>query len=191
MFSTSPDNRCPSKEALPEQKNFDRPYLKTCESEGLGYVGVSIYTNSIILNSFAMRSNYHNPSQSEDSVTKISRSKSRNQVTIANKIKEKVVMRSRRKSDGTNASTSSRSPSTTTRTSRTSSVTLPTRRPQEQVAHSQQKVTSAPSRNDRNDLSKAKRVHEASLDKSTPQFTKIKWETSRTCVATSSARRKR
>jgi hypothetical protein len=37
-----------------------------------------------------MRNNYHNPSQSEDSVTKISRSKSRNQMAIVIKIKEKV-----------------------------------------------------------------------------------------------------
>jgi len=34
-----------------------------------------------------MRSNYHNPNQSEDSITKISRSKSRNQMVIAYKIK--------------------------------------------------------------------------------------------------------
>lgn len=35
-----------------------------------------------------MRSNYHNnPNQSEDSITKISRSKSRNQMAIAYKIK--------------------------------------------------------------------------------------------------------
>jgi hypothetical protein len=37
-----------------------------------------------------MRNNYHNPNQSEDSVTKISRSKSRNQMAIAYKIREKV-----------------------------------------------------------------------------------------------------
>ena len=115
-----------------------------------------------------MRNNYHNPSQSEDSVTKISRSKSRNQMTIANKIKEKVLLFRCRRVDGTSDSTSNRSPSTTTRTSPTSSVLHSTRRPQEQAPHPQQEVPLSSPRNDRNDLSKAKRVHEASLDKSTP-----------------------
>lgn len=64
-----------------------------------------------------MRSNYHNPNQSEDSVTKISRSKSRNQMAIVNKIKEKVLTTSYRKADGMIASISNTSPSTTIRTS--------------------------------------------------------------------------
>ena len=38
-----------------------------------------------------MRNNYHNQQQPEDSVIKISRSKSRNQMSIVNKIKEKVL----------------------------------------------------------------------------------------------------
>lgn len=37
-----------------------------------------------------MRANYHNQAQSEDSIIKISRSKSRNQMAIVSKIKEKV-----------------------------------------------------------------------------------------------------
>ncbi len=47
-----------------------------------------------------MRNNYHNPSQSEDSVTKISRSKSRNQMSISSKIKEKVTEVVFRRADG-------------------------------------------------------------------------------------------
>lgn len=47
-----------------------------------------------------MRSNNHNPSQSEDSVTKISRSKSRNQMVIYTKIKEKVSIIGCSKVDG-------------------------------------------------------------------------------------------
>ena len=50
-----------------------------------------------------MRNNYHNPTQSEDSVTKISRSKSRNQMAMVSKIKEKVTQTSYRKAAGTNA----------------------------------------------------------------------------------------
>lgn len=48
-----------------------------------------------------MRNNYHNPSQSEDSVTKISRSKSKNQIVISTRIREKVVPIIIRKADGT------------------------------------------------------------------------------------------
>lgn len=47
-----------------------------------------------------MRSNYHNPAPSEDSVTKISRSKSRNQMGLALKIKEKVRVIGCSKLDG-------------------------------------------------------------------------------------------
>ena len=48
-----------------------------------------------------MRSNYHNiNNQSEDSVTKISRSKSRNQMNIASKIKGKVPNLSPRNAAG-------------------------------------------------------------------------------------------
>lgn len=45
------------------------------------------------------RNNYQ---QSEDSVTKISRSKSRNQVSVAAKLREKVLCSSIRKVDGMN-----------------------------------------------------------------------------------------
>lgn len=146
----------------------------------------------IILNRLRqMRNNYHNPSQSEDSVTKISRSKSRNQMTIANKIKEKVLPLTCRRADGTSDSTSNRSLSTTFRTSPTSSVPQTTRRPQEQAPHPQQEVPLSPPRNDRNDLSKAKRVHEASLDKSTPPSMQTRWATSPISVERSSGRSRR
>ena len=77
-----------------------------------------------------MRNNYHNPTQSEDSVTKISRSKSRNQMAMASKIKEKVTQTSYRKADGTNASISNKSQSIITKTSLTHSVHLQLSRPQ-------------------------------------------------------------
>jgi hypothetical protein len=54
-----------------------------------------------------MRNNYHNPSHSEDSVTKISRSKSRNQMGIVNKIKEKVDLILNSRQVGTNVFISS------------------------------------------------------------------------------------
>ena len=66
-----------------------------------------------------MRSNYHNINninQSEDSVTKISRSKSRNQMVISTKIRDKVSRKIFRKEDGINASTLNRYQSTTTTT---------------------------------------------------------------------------
>jgi len=47
-----------------------------------------------------MRNNYHNQSQSEDSIIKFSRSKSRNQVAISSKIKEKITQISFRRADG-------------------------------------------------------------------------------------------
>lgn len=137
-----------------------------------------------------MRSNYHNPNQSEDSITKISRSKSRNQMAIAHKIKEKVINSTSRRLAGTNASTSSRSPSTTTTTSPTPNVLFSSPRPQEQTPHPQQKVLSPLPRNDRNDLSKAKRPHEPSLDKSTPLPTQTKSATSPTIAETRNARRR-
>jgi len=71
-----------------------------------------------------MRNNYHNPTQTEDSVTKISRSKSRNQMVIATKIREKVTDNLRRKAAGTNVSTCNKSPSIITKTSLTRSVNL-------------------------------------------------------------------
>lgn len=138
-----------------------------------------------------MRNNYHNPSQSEDSVTKISRSKSRNQMTIANKIKEKVTHDSRRRAAGMNASTSNRSLSITIRTSLTSNVTSHLSRPQKQTPHPQQEVPSRPRRNDRNDLSKAKRIHEASLDKSNHKLIQIRSAINPICGEMRSARSKR
>ena len=106
-----------------------------------------------------MRNNYHNPTQSEDSVTKISRSKSRNQMAMANKIKEKVTHPSSRNADGTNVFIWNIYPSIITRTNLTRSVLIHLSRPQKQIAHPRQKVHLIIFRNDRNDLSKAKRVH--------------------------------
>ena len=138
-----------------------------------------------------MRNNYHNnPNQSEDSITKISRSKSRNQMTIANKIKEKVAPLSHSNAAGTIASTSNRSQSTTTTTSLTPNVTLPTHRSQKQTQITRQKVSPPSSRNDRNDLSKAKRVHEPSLDKSNCIVTQTKSAISPTTAKTNKGRSK-
>jgi len=113
-----------------------------------------------------MRNNYHNPITSEDSVTKISRSKSRNQIAIVSKIKEKVSSRTFRNTDGMIASISNKSLSIIIRTSRIRSVKLFLLRLEKQTAHPRQKVYFVVCRNDKNDLSKAKRIHEPSLDKS-------------------------
>lgn len=137
-----------------------------------------------------MRSNYHNANQSEDSVTKISRSKSRNQMAIVNKIKEKVIASSRSKAAGTIASILNTSPSTTTRTSPTPNVMPTTCRSQKQTPHSQQKVPSRTLRNDRNDLSKAKRLHEPSLDKSTISLSQTKSAINPTIAKMRKGRRK-
>lgn len=62
----------------------------------------------------------------------------------------------------------------------TPSVLILTIRPQKQTTHTQQKVISQTCRNDRNDLSKAKRLHEPSLDKSNHTYIQTKWATSPT-----------
>ena len=72
-----------------------------------------------------MRVNYHNPTQSEESVTKISRSKSRNQMAMASKIKEKVEKVQTRKVAGMIGSTSNTSPSITIKMNLTPNVRPP------------------------------------------------------------------
>lgn len=72
-----------------------------------------------------MRVNYHNPTQSEESVTKISRSKSRNQMAMASKIKEKVEKVQTRKVAGMIGSTSNTSPSITIKMNLTLNVRPP------------------------------------------------------------------
>ena len=70
-----------------------------------------------------VRNNYRN--QDDDTLTKISRSKSRNQMSIVTKNREKVVPNSVRKVAGMIGSTSSRFPSTTTTTNHTPNVPRP------------------------------------------------------------------
>lgn len=81
-----------------------------------------------------MRSNYHNPSQSEDSVTKISRSKSRNQMGAVNKIKEKVIVGLISRVDGIKDFIFSIFLNITIRTSPIFSVQLQLLRSKEQIA---------------------------------------------------------
>lgn len=137
-----------------------------------------------------MRSNYHNPSQSEDSVTKISRSKSKNQIVISTRIREKVAGIIIRKADGTTGFILNTYRNTIFKISRPPTVTPSISRPQKQTQNPQQEVHHHSPRNDRNDLSKAKRVIEPSLEKSNPSIRQTKSEINPTCAETRNDRRK-
>ena len=80
-----------------------------------------------------MRNNYHNPTQSEDSVTKISRSKSRNQMAIVYKIKEKVSSLRHSRTDGTNGFIWNKYLNITTKTNPIPNVCVTSLRSQEQT----------------------------------------------------------
>lgn len=123
-----------------------------------------------------MRNNYQ---QSEDSV-KISRSKSRNQVSAASKLKEKVSIISCRKVDGMTDSTWITSQSITTRTSRTLNVLITNSDLKNKFRIPNRRV----------EPSRAKRLYEASLEKSYNLLTQTRCPTSQIPVETSRSWRK-